>query len=464
MKNVIISDMTLKLQGAKKDKTLSFKEKIELAKCFDKMQVDVIEMPAIENERTDSLLIKTICPFIKNSVISVDAGKTVDQANLAAEAVKNAEKARLCVALPVSPVQMEYLCHKKPAAMMEYIKEMVSICAKNCGDVEFCALDATRAEADFLKSVIETVISCGATMITLSDSEGLMLPEEMAEFIKNITSDTDITWGFETKNTINMASACAISALKNNISVIKTAVEPDYLSPETFSQIIRAKGEQIGLKCNIDFTVMSRLCSQISWILQGENSQIIQSEEKVSDDNMKLTSSDDITTIIGEVRRLGYDLSEEDNAKVYEAFCHVAAKKDMTISELEAIVATTALQVPPTYKVKSYVINSGNIINATATIELEKNGEILMGLSAGDGPVDSAFRAIEQIIGCHYELDDFQIQSVTRGKEAMGSALVRLRSNGRLYSGNGISTDIIGASIRAYVNALNKIVYEETQK
>ena len=89
------------------------------------------------------------------------------------------------------------------------------------------------------------------------------------------------------------------------------------------------------------------------------------------------------------------------------------------------------------------------------------NGEIICGVSSGDGPIDSAFRAIEQCIGHHYELDDFQVQSVTEGKEALGSALVRLRNNGKLYSGNGTSTDIVAASIRAYINALNKIVFEE---
>ena len=117
--------------------------------------------------------------------------------------------------------------------------------------------------------------------------------------------------------------------------------------------------------------------------------------------------------------------------------------------------------MPTTYFIESYVINSGNVISATANITLRKNDEKISGLSNGDGPIDAAFLAIEQIIGRHYELDDFQIQSVTEGREAMGSALVKLRSDGKLYSGKGISTDIIGASIRAYLNAVNKIVYEE---
>ncbi len=465
MKKTVISDMTLKIQSLKAEQALSFKEKIELARCFDKMQADVIEFPAIENERTDSLLIKTVCPLLGYSVISVDAGKTAEQAALAWEALRQAKRARLSVALPVSPVQMEYVSHKKPEPMLAYIKEMVSACSENCKDVEFIALDATRAESAFLKQAIEAAADCGAGLITLCDSEGLMLPEEAEEFVKSTIAavDRELTWGYEAKNTIKMAQACAVAAVRAGAKVIKTALVPEYLSPEDIAQMIRVKGGQTGLECGINFTVMNRLCAQINWILEGESNQPVVKAEP-AEDSFKLTIQDDITAVIGEVKRLGYDLSEEDNAKVYEAFCGVAAKKEVGVSELEAIVATTALQVPPTYKLKSFVINSGNIINATANIQLEKDGQMLIGLCAGDGPIDSAFRAIEQIIGTHYELDDFQIQSVTRGREAMGSALVRLRSNGRLYSGNGISTDIIGASIKAYVNALNKIVFEETIK
>ena len=158
---------------------------------------------------------------------------------------------------------------------------------------------------------------------------------------------------------------------------------------------------------------------------------------------------------------LGYDLSQEDISKVFEEFRRISGKKNVGAKELDAIVAYAALQVPATYVIDSYVINSGNIISATANISLLKNGEKVVGLSRGDGPIDASFLAIEQIVGHHYELDDFQIQAVTEGREAMGSALIKLRSNGRLYSGRGISTDIIGASIRAYLNALNKIVYEE---
>ena len=139
----------------------------------------------------------------------------------------------------------------------------------------------------------------------------------------------------------------------------------------------------------------------------------------------------------------------------------VAAEKDVGTKELEAIVASVALQVPATYQLCNYIVNTGNVLASSAQITLTKNGETIQGISMGDGPIDAAFLALEQLIGRHFELDDFQIQAVTEGKEAMGSAFIKLRSDGKLYSGNGISTDIIGASIRAYINAVNKIAYEE---
>jgi 2-isopropylmalate synthase len=119
------------------------------------------------------------------------------------------------------------------------------------------------------------------------------------------------------------------------------------------------------------------------------------------------------------------------------------------------------MQVPPTYVLDSFVVTAGNTISASANLRLTRQGQLLSGVSLGDGPIDAAFLAIEQITGCHYELDDFQIQSVTEGREAMGQTVVKLRSQGKVYSGRGISTDIVGASILAYVNALNKIVDEE---
>ena len=133
------------------------------------------------------------------------------------------------------------------------------------------------------------------------------------------------------------------------------------------------------------------------------------------------------------------------------------------MKELEAIVATEALQVPPAYTDVQYVINTGSGIGAMAHMKLFLHGKLLEGISAGDGAIDAAFNSIEKATGRHFELDDFQIQAITEGREAVGETIVKLRHEGKLYSGRGISTDIVGAGIMAYINALNNIIYEEEE-
>ena len=209
---------------------------------------------------------------------------------------------------------------------------------------------------------------------------------------------------------------------------------------------------------------MQRLQKQVSWIVrtrQDGASPFEGSERAKDEEGYTLSSHDGMDAVSKAAVHLGYDLSEEDLSKVYDAFRSAAEKKDLSARELEAIIASVALQVPPPYTIKGFVINSGSQMRATAHIAMEKDGRELRGLCAGDGPIDACFLAIEQIAGTHYELDDFQIQAVTEGREAMGSAFVKLRSGSRLYSGSGISTDIIDAAIHAYVSALNKIAYEE---
>ena len=218
----------------------------------------------------------------------------------------------------------------------------------------------------------------------------------------------------------------------------------------------------MGITTGINVTELSRTATQIKTIAKNRRSDTTPFDNKIGEETKVAISKDsDIADISKAVKELGYTLSDDDMAKVYEAFLSTAAKKEVGAKELEAIVASEALQVPPTYTLVSYAVNCSNVIAPTAHIIVEKNGNELCGLSTGDGPIDASLLALEQIVGCHYELDDFQIQAVTEGREAMGEALIKLRFDGVLYSGRGISTDIMGASIKAYLNALNKIVYEE---
>lgn len=470
MNTVKIADRTITEAGMSGAVVLSFKEKIEVARHLDNLNVDVIELPAIENARTDSLMTRTVSSFVKNSIISVPVGITSDSIELAWRSVSGAKHPRLRVELPVSPVQMEYVLHKKAPKMIELVTELVSKAASFCDDVEFCAIDATRAEADVLKAAVEAAVNAGAKTVTICDNAATMMPDSFSAYVSDIRNEIpalqSVKLGVLCENKFGMALATAILAAKCGADEIKTSVTK-YNAPslEALAEIVRDCGDKEGITTRLKFTELHRITKQIKWIAGRKHSTSTAfdaaSVSDVTEDTLILSPDDDITAVISAVEKLGYDLPEDDKPKVYEEFKRVASKKKITSKELDAIVASTALQVPPTYKLISYVINSGNVITSSAHINLEKDGARLEGICLGDGPIDAAFLAIEQIVGHHYELDDFQIQAVTEGHEAMGSALVRLRNNGKVYAGNGISTDIVGASIRAYVSALNKIAYEE---
>lgn len=457
MKQIKIADSTLCKEG----NPYSFKEKTEIARQLEKLGVDVIELPEIQNAKTDILFVRTAASFVKNSIVSVAAGLSMQSVEDAAAALSSTANPRIRIELPVSTVGMEYTCHKKANQMLDWITTVVTAAKEKCSDVEFAALDATRADKEFLIAAINNAAKAGATSIAVIDSAAEVMPDDFAMFIKEIKEQINLPLAVATNNKNGLAVADAILAVKCGADTVKTAVSGDCAPLETFAVMVKNCGNSCGFSTNIKYTELHRIAKQILWITDNakKSKNIVTVSE--GDSGIMLDQNDNQEVVTKAVIKLGYDLSEEDSAKVYEEFLRVAAKKKVGPKELEAIVASVALQVPATYVLENYVINNGNIITASAQITLVKDGEKMQGISIGDGPIDAAFLAIEQIIGHHFELDDFQIQSVTEGAEAMGSALVKLRSNGKLYSGNGISTDIICASIRAYINAINKIVYEE---
>lgn len=471
MTEVAISDITLRENGKQGGYALSFKEKIEIAKILDKLNVDVIETAPIKNGKTDILFLHSIAPLIKNSILSCPVGLDATSAEEAYDAIHEAEKPRLSVMVPVSTVQMEYICNKKPKALLSSIEAVVSRAASLCKDVEVSFADATRAEKDFLCSAIKTAVGCGAKTVTLCDSAGEMLPYEFERFLNDIYADVpemkDVKISVECSDSLGMAAACAISCISCGVTQIKTSVISDeYPTLSDVAHIFREKSDALGISSGINMAVLDNSVNKIKLMTRGQStySPFGGAANASLEEDFILSSGDDIAAVKAAVSKLGYELSEEDMSRVFDEFVKISRNKKVGSKELDAIVASVAMQVIPTYKLKSYVINNGNIITPTAQIELIKDGEILQGFCIGDGPIDAAFLAIEQITGHHFELDDFQIQSVTEGRGAMGSSIVKLRHEGRPYSGKGISTDIIGASINAYINALNKICFEEDER
>ncbi|HOO22351.1 MAG TPA: alpha-isopropylmalate synthase regulatory domain-containing protein [Clostridia bacterium] len=462
MKKLALSDISMRLGN----NGLSFREKLEVAKRLDELKVDGIEIAPSFDDKADLVLVRTMTTFVKNSTVVCFAGKTAEEIDKVWEALSGARNKRLAIAVPASFAQMEYAYHLKPAQVLDTMRALVKHAKTLCCDVEVSFEDATRGDVEFLAKLISAAVEEGATVISISDNAGNYLPDEYYAFLTSVYEKTpalcNAKLAIQCNNSLYMAAACAFAGVKAGAEIVKCSITGGNVPKlDNIAQTLSLTGDRLKVKVGLNTTELSRAASRIAMLTKmqkdGEDKAVKESDAE----NIRHDAS--FGELMNIIKNRGYDLSAEDSAKVYEEFVKLSKKKSVNLKELDFIIASNALQIPATYKLNNYVINSGNIIVSTAGVSLTKDGAELYGLSNGDGPIDAAFKAIETITGHHYELDDFQIQSVTEGREAIGEALVKLRDNGKLYSGRGVSTDIIGASVKAYLNALNKIVYEEKQ-
>ena len=464
-----ICDCTL-CQGEKSPE-MSFREKIELCKMLDRLDVDYISLHEICNVKIDSLLIKSVSQTVRNSRLAVPVSLSAGNTEVVWEALKDADDPRLQVVVPVSSVQMEYLSHIKPDAMVKQMENRIRECRTYTSNVEFVAVDATRSDAVFLQNVLRKAVASGAATVTLCDTAGSMLPDETGVFLRglfeNVPELKNVTVGYSCADTMKLSDACAIEAVRCGVREIKAAAfRTDSISLRNIVSILNVKQKHFGITLGIGVEKINTLTAQIENLCRtglGHSFRAARNEDS-SGENITVNAHESRESITKAVSKMGYDLTEDDLEKVWARFSEIARSKDMiSLKELEAIVATEAMQVPPACTDVQYVINTGSTIGAMSHMKLSFHGKPLEGISTGDGAIDAAFNSIEKATGRHFELDDFQIQSVTEGREAMGETLIRLRSDGKLYSGRGISTDIVGAGIMAYINALNKIIYEEEE-
>ncbi len=457
MKHIFVSDGTL-AQAEAQGKALSFREKTAIATRLDSLGVNAIELPPLRRAKEDAIIVRTIASAVKKAAVCLPAGMSEVEIAQAYACIKDAVQPCLQIVIPASTVQMEYLYHKKAPAMLQQAGELCAAAAKTGAKVELVATDASRADHTFLADLCRAAQENGATCVTLCDDAGGMMPEEFAALVREIKDACNIAVYVRPSNALHMAAATAFAVIGAGADGIKTALDtPSMLSPDQLGDVVRAKGEFLDFTCSLAFTELHRAVQELDRLVPDAPIETTASDTKVA-----LSGESSLADVCEAVRLLGYELSDSDNGAVYEEFRRLVAKKPtVNTKELEAIVASAAMQVPSTYHLDTYTVTSGNVTTTMAHISLIRDEAKYSGVSTGEGPIDAAFKAIEQILGHHYELDDFQIRSVTEGREAMGEALVRLRVDGKLYAGSGLSSDIVGASIRAYLNALNKIVYEE---
>jgi len=468
MIEIKIADISLRESEQVHAARLSFKEKLETAKLLEKLQVDVIETGYAGGSPADAAFIRTLASTLEYSALSVPVALDKQEVGRAWDALSKAKKPRLNIIVPTSTVQMEYGQHIKAEDLPTLVSDITAHCASLCPDVEFTAVDSVRSEPGFLASILKAAIDSGAKTITLCDSVGELLPDELSGFILSVYESVPelcgVTLSLHCRDSLGLASAATLSGVKFGARQVKVSsgTSSGTLSLLQFLNVIKIRGETLGISSNTNVTALQRTCSQLS-ALAGVGNAVRtpgdSGEGKAEDAG--LPEDADIDALGSHIAYLGYDVSEDDLERIFAQFRDIARNKKVVDRDIEALIAETAGQAAPTYQLRNYVINSGSTITATAFIELTKDGVVSKSLSAGDGPIDAALMAAEQVFGTHYELEEFQIHAVTGGREATGDALVKLRHGGKLYSGRGVSTDIVGASIRAYLSAVNKIVYEE---
>ncbi len=451
--NIKIIDTTICNNAA----MLSFKDKLDIARVLDKLNVDTILLPEIKDENADILLAKTIGSFLVSASLSVKASLNTDEILLASKALSTAKKQSVVIELPVSSVLMEYSYHLKEDAMLKHIKEMVSFAKAQNLTVEFAAKDATRADTEFLVKALTTAKEAGASSFTVCDDDVSMNAEDYKKFINNISEKSGLKLNIAINNKLSIGIGNALLAVTENVFGVRTNIIGEDISFENFVDAIVKIGNNYSVSTNVISTSLHESFKGLKCIKNGETT----GNSALENIGVSLDENSTKEDVKNADNKLGFRVAAEEMDAIYNDVLNFASKKKVGASELDAIVENVVSAVPETYKLVSYIVNCGNTISSSAQITILKNGVTLQGISVGDGPIDASFLAIDSLLNNHYELADFQIEALTEGKEALGSANVKLLSGEKIYSGNGISTDIIEASVKAYINALNKIAFME---
>ncbi len=499
-----IFDTTLRDGEQSPGCSMNLKEKIEMAKQLEKMKVDVIEAGFAASSPGDFASVKTIADTIKDSVVASLARTVEGDIDRAWEAIRGAASPRIHTFIATSPIHMQYKLQMEPEAVLERAVAMVKHAKKYCSDIEFSAEDATRSEPAFLARIFEAVIKAGATTVNIPDTVGYTTPDEFYEFIMKVKSQAPslekIDISVHCHNDLGLGVANSIAGVRAGASQIEctingigeragnAAMEEIVMAFHTRKDILNCDTRIITQEIMRSSNLLTRITGvkvQPNKAIVGENAFAHESGihqhgmlknketyEIMTPESVGLTTS---MMVLGKhsgkhafrnkLKELGYEVNETELEAAFARFKSIADKKKQVYDrDIEAILAKETVQVPKIYSTERFVITSGNTITSTATIMLVKDGKKIEKVARGDGPIDAAFKAIEKIVGRELELEDYQLQSVTEGQDALGDALVKIKgSDGAIYSGRGLSTDIIEATIYAYVNAVNKMIYQEMQ-
>ena len=498
MNKLIIFDTTLRDGEQAPGASLNPAEKLEIAHALAELGVDVIEAGFPISSKGDLESVKRIAREIRGPVICGLARAIKADIDAAAEAVKNAKRGRIHVFLATSKIHMQYKLKKAEDEIMRLAVENVKYARKFCEDIEFSPEDASRSEREFLYRILEAVIKEGATTVNIPDTVGYTQPEEYGELIRgikeNVPNIDKAIISTHCHNDLGMGVANSLEAIKAGARQVECTINgigerAGNASMEEIVMNIKTRPDIFGgMQTNITtrhIYRVSRLVSKLTGFVVAPNKAIVggnafRHESGIHQDGvLKERSTYEIIRpedvgftgtgiVLGKhsgkhalaerLKELGFVLSSEQVEIISIRFKELAdKKKNIFDDDLISIVEDEIKAIKPVWQLASFEINSGTKVPPKASVVLKYKNKENSAVSSGDGPVDACFKAIDKATGIKCELQDYRIEAVTKGKDALGEVSLKLKAKGKVVTARGSSTDIIESSVRAYINALNKI-------
>jgi 2-isopropylmalate synthase len=507
--HVVVFDTTLRDGEQSPGAALNVNEKVEIAHALEEMGVDVIEAGFPISSPGDFRAVQRISREIRGCVVCGLTRANRQDIDAAAEALKGAARPRIHTGLGVSDVHIRHKLRTTPDEAQDRGVEAVRYAKRFVKDVQYYAEDAGRADPEYLYRVLKAVIAAGATVVNIPDTTGYTAPDEFGALIQGIVENVAnihrATVSVHCHNDLGMATANTLAAVRNGARQVEVTVNgigerAGNCSLEEVVMALRTRRDLYGPQTGIDarhIYPVSRLVSQLTGISVQPNKAIVGTnafahssgihqdgvlkerttyeiinprDVGVPDSEIVLSARSGRAGLRHRLAELGYTLDEEQFEKVYERFLVVAdKKKTVDTRDLEAIVADEVqMFFEETYHLEQIQVSCGDHSIPTATVRIRgPNGLVHCDADHGTGPVDAVYRAINRVIGEPNELIEFSIQAVTEGIDAVGRVTIRIeaddpvKDNGverRVFSGRGSDTDIVVASAKAYLFALNRLI------
>jgi 2-isopropylmalate synthase len=497
MRIIKIFDTTLRDGEQSPGASMNVVEKLQVAKQLARLRVDIIEAGFAIASPGDFEAIKTIGGEVEGPVICSLARAREEDIKRAWEALKDAPKKRIHTFHSTSDIHLKYQFRINRDEALKRSVEMVKLAKSYVEDVEFSPMDATRTDINYLCEVIEAVIEAGALTVNIPDTVGYSIPSEFGAMIKTIhervKNINNAVISVHCHNDLGLATSNSLSAVLNGAGQIECTINgigerAGNCSMEEVVMALRTRRDIFNADTNINTEEIirsSRLVTKITGMSVQPNKAIVGAnafahESGIHQDGLlKEKSTYEIIRpetiglqktkfVLGKhsgrhafrtrLKELGYTLNDEEINSAFERFKKLAdQKKDIFDEDLEALVSEEFPMIPETYSLIDMKVSSGMNQRPTAVMKLKVGEEIIEKTEYGDGPVDATYRAIASITNTKSKLLKYEVKAITGGTDALGEVAVSLEESGRSVSGHGADTDIIIASAKAYINALNKL-------